>query len=79
MIRREITEKTLWGYTNWLSPNNYKKNDKIIYNYFKKNMPKENLSLNFRLGKITGTRHYLLEKIKNNDLINEKHKKCAGL
>ena len=42
-------------------------------------MRKENLSPNFRLGKITGTRYYLLEKIKNNDLINEKHKKCVGL
>ena len=27
--------KTLLGYTNLFSPNDYKKNDKIIYKYFK--------------------------------------------
>ena len=28
--------KTLLDYTNVFSPNDYQKNDKIIYNYFKK-------------------------------------------
>ena len=27
--------KTLLDYTTFFSPNNYKKNDKIIYKYFK--------------------------------------------
>ena len=32
--------KTLLDYTNLLSANEYKKNDKIIYNYFKDNFVK---------------------------------------
>ena len=30
-----LAEKTLLDYTNLFSPNGYKKNDKIIYKYFK--------------------------------------------
>ena len=43
-----ITEKTL-DYTNLFSPNDYQKNDRIIYiSALKTNMVKENLSLDFR-------------------------------
>ena len=34
-IEYMIEGKTLLDYTNLFSPNDYKKNDKIIYNYFK--------------------------------------------
>ena len=34
-IEYMIAGKTLLDYTNLFSPNDYKKNDKIIYNYFK--------------------------------------------
>ena len=30
-----LAVKTLLDYTNLFSPNNYEKNDKIIYKYFK--------------------------------------------
>ena len=33
-IEYMLAEKTLLDYTNSFSPNDYKKNDKIIYNYF---------------------------------------------
>ena len=43
-----ITEKTL-DYTNLFSPNDYQKNDRIIYiSALKTNMVKENLSFDFR-------------------------------
>ena len=38
-------------------------------------MSKENRSFEFRLKNIDETRNYLLEEIKHNDLIREKHKK----
>ena len=31
----KLAGKTLLDYTNFFSPNDYKKNDKIIYKYFK--------------------------------------------
>ena len=34
-IEYMLAGKTLLDYTNLFSPNDYKKNDKIIYNYFK--------------------------------------------
>ena len=34
-IEYTIIEKTLLDYINLFSPNNYKKNDKIIYKHFK--------------------------------------------
>ena len=37
-------------------------------------MAKENVSLDFRLHE---TRNYLLDEIKHNDLMNEKHKKVC--
>ena len=33
-IEYMVTGKTLLDYTNLFPPNNYKKNDKIIYKYF---------------------------------------------
>ena len=30
-----LAEKTLLNYSNFFSPNDYKKNSKIIYKYFK--------------------------------------------
>ena len=34
-IEYMLAEKTLLDYTNLFSPNDYKRNDKIIYKYFK--------------------------------------------
>ena len=34
-IEYMLAGKTLLGYTNLFSPNDYKKNDKITYRYFK--------------------------------------------
>ena len=34
-IEYVLVQKTLLNYTNLFSPNNYKKNDKLIYKYFK--------------------------------------------
>ena len=45
-----ISEKTLLDYTNLFSANYYQKNDKIIYNNFKK-AAKENINLDFRIKK----------------------------
>ena len=45
-----IARKTLLDYTDFFSPNNYKKNDKIIYTYFKDKYGRR--SLEFRLKKI---------------------------
>ena len=42
-------------------------------------MSKENVSLDFRLKKMNETRNYFLEEIKQNDLMIESTKKCAGL
>ena len=42
-------------------------------------MTKENVSLHSRLKKINETRNYLLDEIKHNDLISEKHKKVLWL
>ena len=39
----------------------------------------ENICLNFRLIKIDETRNYLIEKIKQNDLMNKKYKKLVRL
>ena len=46
-----LAEKNLLDYSNLFSPNNYKKNDKIIYKYLNINMVEE-ASLEFRLKKL---------------------------
>ena len=43
-------------------------------NTLKKNMQKENISFDFRLKKIDETRNYLLEEIKQNELMSNKMK-----
>ena len=63
-IEYMLARKTLLDDTNLFSPNDYKKNDKIIYKYFKD----EYVSLEFRLRKV-------VDEIKNNDLMSEKCKK----
>ena len=68
-----LAGKTLLDYTNLFSPNDYKKNDKIVYKYFKD----KEASLKFRLRKIDETRNYLLDKIKHNDLMGEKYKETC--
>ena len=40
-------------------------------------MSRENVSLDFRLKTIDETRNYLLEEIKHNNLMSEKHKKIV--
>ena len=74
-IKYMLAGKTLLDYTNLFSPNYYKKNDKIIYKYFKDMV--EEASLEFRLRKNDETRNYLLDEIKHNDLIREKYKKTC--
>ena len=66
-IEYMITGKALLDYTKLFSPNDYKKNEKIIYKYFKDKYGK---SLEFRLRKIDETRNYLLDEIKHNDLLS---------
>ena len=67
-----LAEKTLLDHTNLFSPNDYKKNDKIIY-ILRTNMS----SLEFRLRKIDETRNYLLVEIKHIDLMSERYKKTC--
>ena len=51
-IKYMLAGKTLLDYINLFSPNDYKKNDKIIYKYFNSDL---------RLTKIDETRNYLKE------------------
>ena len=49
------------------------------YNYFE-NMVEINISQEFRLKRIDGTRSYFLEEIQQNELMSKKHKKvCTSL
>ena len=50
------------NYANFFSPNNYKKNDKIIYEYSNDKYGRK-ASLEFRFKKIDKTRNYLLDDI----------------
>ena len=61
----DACRKMLSDYTNLLPLNDYKKNDKIIYKYFKINMIEE-ASLEFRLSKKDKRTNYLLDEIKQN-------------
>ena len=71
-----LAGKTLLDYINLFSPNDYKKNDKIIYKYFNDKYAEE-ASLEFRLRNIDEKRNYPLEEIKHNDLMSEKYKKTC--
>ena len=68
-----LSGKTFLDYTNLFSPNDYKKNHKITYKYFKDKYVK----FEFRLRKIDETRNYLLDEIKHNDLMSKKYKKTC--
>ena len=59
--------KTLLDYTNLFYPNDYKKNDKVIYKFLKTNMVEK--------ANLDEPRNYLLDEIKHNDLMSEKYKK----
>ena len=64
--------KTLLDYTNLLYPNDYKKNDKVIYKFLKTNMVEK--------ANLDEPRNYLLDEIKHNDLMSEKYiKTCKYL
>ena len=65
-----IAGRTLLDYINLFSPNDYKKDDKIIYKYFK---DKCMTIFHFRLKRIDETRNYISEEIKHNYLMNERH------
>ena len=58
-IEYMLVGKTLLEYTNLLSPDDYKKNEKTIYKYFKDKINMSNLE--FRLRKIDETRNYPLD------------------
>ena len=62
-----IPGKTLLNCANLFSFNDYKKNDKIIYTYFKDKYDIGNASLDFILIKIDETKNSLLKEIKHND------------
>ena len=68
-IEYMLARKTLSEYTNLLSPNGYKNNDKITFKFWRVNMS----SLELRLKKRDESRNYLLEERKHNDLMSEKH------
>ena len=79
-IEYMLAGKTLLDYTNLFSPNDYKSNDEIIYyiSILKINMVEE-ASLEFRLRKTDETRNYLLDEIKQNDLISGKYKMTVSI
>ena len=68
-----LAGKLFLDYTNLLSLNDCKKNDKLI-SILKINMVEET-SLEFRLRKIYATRNYILDQIKHNYLMSSKYKK----
>ena len=70
-VEIHITGKTLLDYTNLFSLIDYKNNGKIIYKYFNDKYVKSWIT------KIDETRNYLIEDIKHNDLMSEKHKKTC--
>ena len=67
-IEYMLAGKTLLGYTNFFSPNDYKRNDKIIYKYFKDKYGRRSKSRVY-IKKIDETRNYLLNEIEHNDLM----------
>ena len=58
-----LAGKTLLDYTDLFSPNDYKKNDKIIYKYLIYKYGRRSKSL-LKLRKIDATSSYLLNEIK---------------
>ena len=64
-IEYMLPGKTLLDYTDLFSPNDYKKNDKVIHKYFKDKCVNSRLQIK----KIDETRNFLLEGINHNGLI----------
>ena len=73
-IKYMLAGKTLLDYTNLFSPNDYKKNDKIIHKYFKEKYCRR---LEFRIREIDETINYPLDKLKLHHLMSEKYKKTC--
>ena len=71
-----LVGKTLLDYTDFFFPNEYNKNDKIIF--ILKTMMVEKACLEFRWKKVDETRNYLLDEIKHNDLMSQKYKKTCN-
>ena len=67
--------KILLDYTYSFSPNDYRKNDKKIYKYFKDKYGRTSKSW-VRLRKIDEIRNFVLHEIRHNDLVSEKYKKA---
>ena len=65
----------LLDYTYSFSPNDYRKNDKKIYKYFKDKYGRTSKSW-VRLRKIDEIRNFVLHEIRHNDLVSEKYKKA---
>ena len=68
-----LAGRMLLDYTNLFSLNDYEKDDKIIYNYFKDKYVKSWIEIK----KIDETRNYPLSQIKHNNLTSEKYKKTS--
>ena len=72
--------KTLLDYTNLFCPNHYKKNDKIIYKYFKDKYDKIKRKSSFQTEENTSNKKLSFRLKKHNDLMNEKYQKvCRAL
>ena len=75
-----IAGKTLLDYTNLFSLNDYQKNDKVTYKYFKDKCDKRKYGRRLQIKKIDETRNYFSEEIQQNDLMGEKHKEvCTAI
>ena len=75
-IKYMLSGIPLLDLTNFFSPYNNKKNNKLICKCFKNNIP-EKASFELRLRKIVEPRNYLLYEIKHNDLMSKKDKKTC--
>ena len=74
-IEYMIAGKSFLDHTNLFSLNDFKKNDKIIYKYFKYKYDKRKRKSWLETKKIDETRNYLLEETKRDNLMSEEHKK----
>ena len=71
--------ETLLDYGKLFSPDDYQKNDKMIYQYFKNKYGKKTVKPNFRR-ETDKPKKFVLEQItKHNDLINKNIRKCVTL
>ena len=72
-IKYLFAGKIFLDHTNLFSPNDYIKNDKLIYNYFKNKYVKSRI----KTEKIYETRNCLLKEKKYNGLMSKKYKKIC--